>query len=121
MLAWEAGDAGGDCGCGWWRWGGLCLGGGRCEARWLWREGQIDVVPPVELGAVLNATGGEPFLVSERNKEMALGVSLCDFRDGRVGEMVVVVVADDDRVDKGYVFNLAWHLGVSFWPQPAEG
>jgi hypothetical protein len=34
--------------------------------------------------------------------------------------MVVVVVADDDRVDKGYVFNLAWHLGVSFWPQPAE-
>ena len=33
-----------------------------------------------------------------------------------MGEVVVVVVTDDDSVDDGYVFDLAGHLGISFRP-----
>ena len=47
---------------------------------------------------------------------MTVGVSVCDFSDGRVGEVVVVVVTYDDGVDDGYVFDFAGHLGVSFRP-----
>ena len=59
---------------------------------------------------------GKPFLVSERNEEVTVGVSLCDFGDGGVGEVVVVVVTYDNGVDDRYVIDLAGHLGVSFWP-----
>ena len=62
------------------------------------------------------AARGEPFLVSERDEEVTVRVSLCDFGDGGVGEVVVVVVAYDDGVDEGYVFDFAGHLGVSFRP-----
>ena len=62
------------------------------------------------------AARSEPFLVSERNEEVTVGVSVCDFSDGRVGEVVVVVVTYDDGVDDGYVFDFAGHLGVSFRP-----
>lgn len=32
-----------------------------------------------------------------------------------------MVVAYDDGVDDGYIFDLAGHLGVAFWTKPAEG
>ena len=47
---------------------------------------------------------------------MTVGVALCDFGDGGVGEVVVVVVTYDDGVDDGYVFDFAGHLGVSLRP-----
>jgi hypothetical protein len=68
----------------------------------------------------LNAACREPFLVSKWDEEVAVWMSLCDFCDGGVGEVVVVVVTYDNGINDGYVFDLAGHFGVSFGPEPAE-
>ena len=59
-------------------------------------------------------TSGKPLLVSEGDEEVAIRVSLCDFADGGAGEVVIVVVAYNDGVDDGYIFDFAGHLGIPF-------
>ena len=44
-----------------------------------------------------------------------------DLQDARVGEMVIVAVADDDYVDLGYVGQMTGSFCVSFWAHPANG
>ena len=52
---------------------------------------------------------------------MAVGVEAGDLVDGWVGEVVVVVVRDDDGVDGGDVPDLAGWLGVALWAEPGNG
>lgn len=52
---------------------------------------------------------------------MAVGVELGNLGDGGMGEVVVVVVRDDDSVYDGDVFDLTGWLRVSLWTQPGEG
>ena len=47
-------------------------------------------------------------------------MSLRDLDDSWVGEMVVVVVANDYCVDDGDIFDLARHLCVALWAEPAQ-
>ncbi len=51
---------------------------------------------------------------------MAIRVSGGDLRDGGMGEVVVVVVGDDDCVYIWDVFDLTRGLCVPFWAQPGE-
>jgi len=136
VLAGEGGDAGGDGGRGGGGFGGWsgCSGvagsGGNAGAfgfgpfggggAGCGSEGEVDFIPPVELSAVLYADSGEPFLVAERDKEMAGRVPFCDLGDGWVREVVIVVVAYNNSVNKGDVLDLTRHLGVPFGAEPAE-
>ena len=46
---------------------------------------------------------------------MSVRVQSLYLLDGRVGEVVVMVVGDDHRVHVRDVFDLARHVGVSLW------
>lgn len=44
---------------------------------------------------------------------MTIRVPFRDLRDGWVGQMVVVVVGDDHRVDDRDILDLTWGLSVA--------
>lgn len=47
-------------------------------------------------------------------------MKMSDLFDGRVREVIVVVMRDDDRVDGRDVFDLAWWLCISFRTHEGE-
>ena len=46
---------------------------------------EVDLVPPVKLGALGDTAGCEPLLVSKRDEEMCAGVCLGDLDHGGMG------------------------------------
>jgi hypothetical protein len=51
---------------------------------------------------------------------MAVRVSLMDILDGWKGEMIIVIVRDDDRIDGRYIRDLARRLCITLGPQPRQ-
>jgi hypothetical protein len=47
-------------------------------------------------------------------------VVFLDLQNGRVGEMIVVAMADNNNVDFWYPLDINWLLCISFWPHPRE-
>ena len=74
----------------------------------------VTLFPPVKLGDVVDSTIEEPFLVAQWDEEVDARMFTLDLSDGGMGEVVIVVVADYDRVHGGNVIDVAWDRGVSF-------
>lgn len=51
---------------------------------------------------------------------MSIGVKVGDLGDGRMRQVVVVVVADDDCIDDGDIADIAGCLGVSLGSPPGQ-
>lgn len=77
------------------------------------RQYQLFGLPPIHLGHVLDAAAGEPFLISQRGKEMHVGEQALDLLGCRVRQVIVVAVRYDDNVNERYIFDLTGHVGVS--------
>lgn len=67
----------------------------------------MSAFPPIQLRDIGDAALQKPVFVAEGREEMRIGELLVQPLDSRVAEMVVVVVADDDCVDDGQVFDFA--------------
>ena len=76
---------------------------------------QVAFVPPIQLGDLGDAAVVKPFLEPERDEKVRIWMRSGYLGDGRVGEMVVVGMTDDDGVDDGYVFDLAGLGRVALW------
>lgn len=74
------------------------------------------MVPPIEFGDILDRTVEEPFLVAERGEELAVRVKAGDLGHSRVGEMVVMAMGYDNRIDYWDIGNFAGHFSISFRP-----
>lgn len=72
------------------------------------RHGNVALVPPIQLCNVLDPAAIEPRLVPQGSEEMTIRISLGNFDNARIGEMVIVVVGDDDCIDDWDIFDLAW-------------
>jgi hypothetical protein len=63
----------------------------------------------------------EPRFVSKGREEVAIGMLLGDLTDGRVGQMIIMVVGDDDCINDRDILDLAWGVGIALraegiWP-----
>lgn len=81
---------------------------------------QLGVLPPVQLGDVVDAARGEPLLDAQPHEEVSIGEALVDLEHGRVREMVIVVVADDDGVEEWKVCDRAGLFGEPLRAHEAE-
>lgn len=49
-----------------------------------WGQGNIALIPPIQLGNVLDTTAGEPRLNTKWGKEMAIRMFFGNFHDARI-------------------------------------
>lgn len=70
----------------------------------------VSRLPPIQLCDVVHSRLQKPLLVAQRYEEMCVGVELLDLRDGRVREVVVVTMRNDDHVNTGYVLEFTASL-----------
>jgi hypothetical protein len=60
------------------------------------------------------------FLKPKRDCKEDFGMVLLDLQHGRMGEMVVMAMADNNKVDLWYPLDVNWLFCISFWSHPRE-
>jgi hypothetical protein len=70
-------------------------------------------LPPIQLRDQCNPALLEPLLIPQRREEVRIGELLLYALRGRVTQVVVVAVADDDDVHYGQVFDFAGRRRVA--------
>lgn len=76
-------------------------------------ELHVSCLPPVQLGHVLHAALLKPHSVAQGREVVRFGELLLQTLDGRVAQMVVVVVAYHHDIDRRQVFEFAWRGRVA--------
>lgn len=80
-------------------------------------------IPPIQLRDLRSgdAAALKPAPVPQRREEVGVGEARLDALDGWVGEVVIVVVGDDDGVNDGEVLELAGRRVVAFKAVDGDG
>lgn len=119
MLTWEAADAGKNIRWGArWQFGAVFHGHLRRVLRR--REFEFSFLPPIKLRDFFDTGCRKPLFITQRDEKVDVWVLLFDSHYRWVIHMIIVVMGDDDSIDRWDVLDLTGDVCISFWSQPTE-